>query len=57
VAQDYFDVQLSLGILDYGESRYREARDRFELAARLDPSRRDEVQPWLDRTASLKAPP
>ncbi len=54
---DYFDVQLALGVLDYSESRYQDARGRFEIAARLDASRRDEVQPWLDRTASVKVSP
>ena len=57
LAENYFDVQLALGVLDYSESRYREARDRFETVARLDASRRDEVQPWLDRTASAKGAP
>jgi hypothetical protein len=37
--------------------RYEDARRRFETAARLDPSRRDEVQPWLERTASEKRSP
>jgi tetratricopeptide (TPR) repeat protein len=57
LSEDYFDVQLALGVLDYTESRYREARGRFEIASRLDASRRDEVQPWLDRTASVKVTP
>lgn len=54
LSQDYFDVQLALGILDYSESHYATARQRFEAAAKLDARRRDEVQPWLVRTASIK---
>jgi tetratricopeptide (TPR) repeat protein len=54
LSRDYFDVQLALGILDYSESRYATARQRFEAAAKLDARRRDEVQPWLVRTASVK---
>lgn len=54
LSADYFDVQLALGVLDYTESRYRDARGRFEIAAGLDASRRDEVQPWLERTASVQ---
>lgn len=57
LAEDYFDVQLALGVLDYSESRYQDARGRFEIAAKLDASRRDEVQPWLERTASVKVTP
>jgi tetratricopeptide (TPR) repeat protein len=57
LAEDYFDVQLALGVLDYSESRYEDARGRFEIAGKLDPSRRDEVQPWLERTASVKVSP
>jgi tetratricopeptide (TPR) repeat protein len=57
LSADYFDVQLALGVLDYSESRYQDARGRFEIAARLDASRRDEVQPWLERTASVKVSP
>jgi tetratricopeptide (TPR) repeat protein len=57
LSADYFDVQLALGVLDYSESRYEDARGRFEIAARLDVSRRDEVQPWLERTASVKVSP
>ena len=54
LSADYFDVQLALGMLDYCESKYRQARGRFEIASRLDATRRDEVQPWLDRTASVR---
>lgn len=54
LSKDYFDVQLALGILDYSESRYATARQHFEAAAKLDARRRDEVQPWLIRTASVK---
>lgn len=54
LSRDYFDVQLALGILDYSESRFADARQRFEAAAKLDARRRDEVQPWLVRTASVK---
>ena len=54
LSEDYFDVQLALGVLDYSESRYKDARGRFEIASRLDATRRDEVQPWLDRTANVK---
>jgi tetratricopeptide (TPR) repeat protein len=54
LSQDYFDVQLALGILDYSESRYVAARQRFEAAATLDARRRGEVQPWLARTAAVK---
>jgi tetratricopeptide (TPR) repeat protein len=57
LAADYFDVQLALGMLDYSDRRYREAHDRFATALRIDPSRRDEVQPWLDRAAAAKAAP
>ncbi|MGE0361111.1 MAG: tetratricopeptide repeat protein [Vicinamibacterales bacterium] len=57
MSEDYFDVQLALGVLDYSESRYHDARGRFEIASRLDASRREEVQPWLDRTANVRATP
>jgi tetratricopeptide (TPR) repeat protein len=57
LSENYFDVQLALGVLDYSESRHEEARRRFEIAWRLDASRRDEVQPWLDRLASVKVTP
>ena len=57
LSETYFDVQLALGMLDYSDSRFGEARERFAIAARLDPSRRDEVQPWLERTASAKGEP
>ena len=57
LSANYFDVQLALGILDYTESRYHEARDRFEIASRLDATRREEVQPWLERTADVKGTP
>jgi Tfp pilus assembly protein PilF len=55
LSNDYFDVQLALGILDYSESHYVAARQRFEAAATLDARRRGEVQPWLVRTARVKA--
>lgn len=51
LSPDYFDVRLSLGILDYSDSRLTSARGHFEAAFLADPSRRTEVQPWLDRTA------
>lgn len=57
LAEDYFDVQLALGVLDYSESKYGDARGRFEAASRLDASRLDEVRPWLDRTANVRATP
>jgi Flp pilus assembly protein TadD len=53
LSDDYFDVQLALGVLDYSESRFAEARKRFETAHALDARRRDEVQPWLERTAGV----
>jgi len=55
LSDDYFDVQLALGVLDYSEARYNDARRRFELARRLDPGRDDEVRIWLERTAGVKA--
>lgn len=54
-SEDYFDVHLALGVLDYSESRYAEARKRFERASVLDPRRNEEVRVWLERTASTKA--
>ena len=51
-APEYFDVRLALGILDYSDSRLTAARGHFEAAFLSDPSRRAEVQPWLDRTAA-----
>lgn len=53
LSEDYFDVQLALGVLDYSESRFAEARKRFETAHALDARRREEVQPWLERTAGV----
>ncbi len=50
LAPEYFDVRLALGILDYSDSRVTQARGHFEAAFLSDPSRRAEVQPWLDRT-------
>lgn len=54
LAPEYFDVRLALGILDYTESRMPQARGHFEAAFLSDPSRRAEVQPWLDRTTGPK---
>lgn len=53
LSKDYFDVQLALGVLDYSESRFPEARKRFEAAHALDARRREEVRPWLERTAGV----
>jgi len=50
LSPEYFDVRLALGILDFSESRIVPARRHFEAAFLSDPSRRAEVQPWLDRT-------
>lgn len=54
LSEDYFDVQLALGVLDYSESRYADARVRFERASTLDPTRHDEVRLWLERTDRAK---
>jgi tetratricopeptide (TPR) repeat protein len=54
LSDDYFDVHLALGVLDYSESRFAEARQRFELANQLDPKRSDEVRVWLERTAAVR---
>ena len=56
LSTDYFDVHLALGVLDYTESRYPEARARFEMANKLDPKRAEEVRPWLERTSGVKSP-
>lgn len=50
----YFDVRLALGILDFTEGRVTEARGHFEAAFLADPSRRSDLQSWLDRTATRK---
>lgn len=55
LSEDYFDVHLALGVLDYSESRFPAARRRFELANKLDPKRNEEVRVWLERTATVKA--
>lgn len=55
LSEDYFDVHLALGVLDYSESRFPDARRRFELANKLDPKRNEEVRVWLERTANVKA--
>lgn len=57
LSKDYFDVHLALGVLDYTESRYAEARMRFELASKLDHGRSEELRPWLERTSGTKATP
>ncbi len=54
LAPEYFDVRLALGILDYSDSRVSQARGHFEAAFLSDPSRRAEVQPWLDRTMARR---
>lgn len=54
LAPEYFDVRLALGILDYSDSRIAQARGHFEAAFLSDPSRRAEVQPWLDRTQAQR---
>jgi len=54
LAPEYFDVRLALGILDYSDSRVTQARGHFEAAFLSDPSRRAEVQPWLDRTMARR---
>ena len=51
---DYFDVQLALGVLDYSETRYADARTRFDIAWRLDAARRDEVKVWIERSNNVK---
>ena len=48
-------MHLALGVLDFSESRFADARKRFELANKLDPKRNDEVRVWLERTAGVKA--
>ncbi len=55
LSDDYFDVHLALGVLDYSESRFPDARRRFEHASKLDPKRNEEVRVWLERTAKVKA--
>lgn len=55
LSEDYFDVHLALGVLDYSEASYQAARKRFEIAEKLDPKRSDEVRVWLERTATVKA--
>lgn len=55
LSEDYFDVHLALGVLDYSESRFPAARRRFEIASKLDPKRNEEVRVWLERTATVKA--
>lgn len=55
LSDDYFDVHLALGVLDYSESRFGAARKRFELANKLDPRRNEEVRVWLERTSGVKA--
>jgi len=55
LSEDYFDVHLALGVLDYSESRFTDARKRFEIASKLDPKRNEEVRVWLERTAEVKA--
>lgn len=55
LSEDYFDVHLALGVLDYSESRFPAARRRFEIANKLDPKRNEEVRVWLERTATVKA--
>jgi tetratricopeptide (TPR) repeat protein len=46
----YPDLHIAMGIIDFGDGRRREARTHFERAVTLEPSRRPEVQVWLDRT-------
>jgi tetratricopeptide (TPR) repeat protein len=55
LADDYFDVHLALGILEFSQSRVAHARARFEHAGKLDPSRLPELETWLARTAGVKA--
>ena len=55
LSEGYFDVHLALGMLDYSEAQYPAARRRFERASTLDPSRAEEVRPWLERTSGVKA--
>ncbi len=55
LTDDYFDVHLALGVLDFSESRLADARKRFEIANKLDPKRNEEVRVWLERTAGVKA--
>jgi tetratricopeptide (TPR) repeat protein len=50
-ADTYIDVHIALGRIDEGQGRHVEARRHFERALELDPSRRDEVAVWLERTA------
>ncbi len=56
LSEGYFDVHLALGMLDYSEAHYAAARRRFERASTLDPSRAEEVRPWLERTSGVHAP-
>ncbi len=55
LSNDYFDVHLALGVLDYSEARYPSARKRFEHASKLDPRRSEEIRPWLERTSGARS--
>ena len=45
----YVDVHVALGVLDFTDGRFADARARFTRALELDPGRRLELQVWLDR--------
>ena len=47
----YVDVHVALGRVEASAGRRAEARRHFERALELDPSRRNEIAVWLERTA------
>ena len=49
LSDTYVDVQVALGVLDFTDRRFPDARARFTRALELDPGRRLELQVWLER--------
>ena len=49
----YADLHIAMGIIDFDDGRVRDARGHFERVVALEPSRRAEVQVWLDRTRDV----
>jgi tetratricopeptide (TPR) repeat protein len=52
IEQRYFDAHVGMGILEFSENRKDVARHYFERALAVDPSRREEIVVWLERTGA-----
>jgi len=50
ITDTYVDVHMAMGMVEYAEGRPAAAHGRFARALALSPTRRGEIEPWLQRT-------